>query len=93
MRQPVFFAQAPKFSVARSCPKNAFTIFGQIYLLTGGGPGTATTSTTLLAYFQGFQNFNLSYGSTISLALLLFVTFTGLLYLSVTRLLLRRVAT
>ena len=71
----------------------AFTIFGQIYLLTGGGPGTATTSTTLLAYFQGFQNFNLSYGSTISLALLLFVTFTGLLYLSVTRLLLRRVAT
>ena len=71
----------------------AFTIFSQIYLLTGGGPGTATTSTTLLAYFQGFQNFNLSYGSTISLALLLFVTFTGLLYLSVTRLLLRRVAT
>lgn len=71
----------------------AFTIFGQIYLLTGGGPGTATTSTTLLAYYQGFQNFNLSYGSTISLALLLFVTATGLLYLSVSRLLLRRVAT
>jgi multiple sugar transport system permease protein len=71
----------------------AFTIFGEIYLLTGGGPGTSTTSTTLFAYYQGFQNFNLSYGSTISLALLIFVTVTGLLYLAVTRLLLRRVAT
>jgi multiple sugar transport system permease protein len=69
----------------------AFEIFGQIYLLTGGGPGTSTTSTTLLAYFQGYQTFNLSRGSTISLALLIFVTVTALLYLAVTRLLLRRV--
>jgi multiple sugar transport system permease protein len=71
----------------------AFTIFGEIYLLTGGGPGTSTTSTTLLAYFQGFQTFNISYGSTISLALLIFVTVIAALYLSVTRLLLRRVQT
>lgn len=71
----------------------AFTIFGEIYLLTGGGPGSSTTSTTLFAYYQGFQNFDLSYGSVISLALLIFVTATGLLYLAVTRLLLRRVAT
>jgi multiple sugar transport system permease protein len=71
----------------------AFGIFGEIYLLTGGGPGTATTSTTLFAYYQGFQNFNLSYGSTISLALLVFVTFTALLYLAVTRALLHRVRT
>jgi multiple sugar transport system permease protein len=71
----------------------AFTIFGEIYLLTGGGPGTSTTSTTLLAYFQGFQTFDISYGSTISLALLIFVTAIATLYLSVTRLLLRRVQT
>ena len=71
----------------------AFTIFGEIYLLTGGGPGTSTTSTTLLAYFQGFQTFNLSYGSTISLTLLIFVTAIATLYLSVTRVLLRRVQT
>jgi multiple sugar transport system permease protein len=71
----------------------AFTIFGEIYLLTGGGPGTATTSTTLFAYYQGFQSFNLSFGSTISLALLIFVTIIGLLYLAVGRALLRRVAT
>jgi multiple sugar transport system permease protein len=71
----------------------AFTIFGEIYLLTGGGPGTSTTSTTLLAYFQGFQTFNISYGSTISLALLIFVTGIAVLYLSVTRVLLHRVRT
>lgn len=71
----------------------AFDIFGQIYLLTGGGPGTSTTSTTLLAYYQGFQTFDLSYGSTISLALLIFVTISALVYLSVSRVFLRRVAT
>jgi multiple sugar transport system permease protein len=69
----------------------AFTIFGNIYLLTGGGPGTSTTSTTLFAYFQGFQTFNLSYGSTISLALLILVTATALLYLAFSRVVLRRV--
>lgn len=69
----------------------AFTIFGKIYLLTGGGPGTSTTSTTLLAYYQGFQTFDISSGATISLALLIFVTVASLLYLSVGRVLLRRV--
>jgi multiple sugar transport system permease protein len=72
---------------------DAFTIFGQIYLLTGGGPGSATTSTTLYAYYTGFQSFNISYGSTISLALLIFVTVIALLYLGVMRGLLRRVET
>jgi multiple sugar transport system permease protein len=71
----------------------AFTIFGEIFLLTGGGPGTATTSTTLFAYYQGFHNFNLSFGSTISLALLIFVTVIGLTYLALSRLLLWRVRT
>ena len=70
---------------------DSFTIFGQIFLLTGGGPGTATTSTTLFAFFQGFQDFQVSYGSTIALALLVIVTVIALTYLAVTRRLLRRV--
>lgn len=70
---------------------DAFTIFGQIYLLTGGGPGSSTTSTTLYAFYSGFQTFNLSYGSTISLALLIFVTVIALLYLGIARRFLRRV--
>jgi multiple sugar transport system permease protein len=71
----------------------AFAEFGEIYLMTGGGPGVASTSTSIYGYFQGYQDFNLSYGSTISLALLVVVTVCSLLYLSLTRLLLRRVET
>ncbi len=70
---------------------DCFGIFGQIFLLTGGGPGTATTSTTLFAFFQGFQSFNVSYGSTIALALLIFAVVVALLYLGLARRLLRRV--
>jgi len=68
----------------------SFTIFGQIIQLTGGGPGTATTSTTLYAYFQGYQDFNVSSGATIALSLLVFVTVIALVYLAVTRRLLLR---
>ena len=70
---------------------DCFGIFGQIYLLTGGGPGTATTSTTLFAFFQGFQSFNVSYGSTIALALLIFAVIVALLYLGLARRLLQRI--
>ncbi len=67
-----------------------FAVFGKLYLMTGGGPGTSTTSTTLYDYFTGFQSFNLSYGSTISIALLVVVTVCALAYLSLTRRLVRR---
>lgn len=70
---------------------DAFTVFGQIFLLTGGGPGSSTTSTTLFAFFQGFQDFNVSYGATISLALLIIVIIIALVYLATTRKLLQRV--
>ncbi|MFZ0215956.1 MAG: sugar ABC transporter permease [Candidatus Dormiibacterota bacterium] len=70
---------------------DSFGIFGQIYLLTGGGPGNATTSTTLFAFFQGFQSFNVGYGSSIALALLIFALLVATFYLTVTRRVLRRV--
>lgn len=70
---------------------DAFTVFGQIFLLTGGGPGSSTTSTTLFAFFQGFQNFNVSYGATIALALLVIVTAVALTYLGIARTLMRRI--
>jgi multiple sugar transport system permease protein len=70
---------------------DSFQVFGQIFLLTGGGPGTATTSTTLFGFFQGFQNFDLGYGATIALALLLMVVLFSTVFLSVSRRLLQRV--
>ena len=70
---------------------DSFQVFGQIFLLTGGGPGTATTSTTLFGFFQGFQNFDLGYGATIALALLLIVVLFSTVFLRVSRRLLQRV--
>jgi multiple sugar transport system permease protein len=70
---------------------DSFGVFGQIFLLTGGGPGTATTSTTLYGFSQGFQSFDLGYGSAIALALLVLVIVVSMLFLSVSRRLLRRV--
>ena len=70
---------------------DSFQIFGQIFLLTGGGPGTATTSTTLYGFFQGFQTFDLGYGAAIALALLVLVIVVATLFLAVSRRLLRRV--
>jgi multiple sugar transport system permease protein len=68
----------------------SFTIFGQIIQLTGGGPGTATTSTTLYAYFQGYQDFQVSSGATIALSLLIFVVVIATIYLGGMRRLLLR---
>jgi multiple sugar transport system permease protein len=70
---------------------DSFQVFGQIFLLTGGGPGTATTSTTLFGFFQGFQSFDLGYGAAIALALLFMVVVVSTLFLAVTRRMLARV--
>jgi len=72
---------------------DSFQVFGQIFLLTGGGPGTATTSTTLFGFFQGFQSFDLGYGAAIALALLVLVIVVSTVFLSVSRRLLQRVET
>jgi multiple sugar transport system permease protein len=72
---------------------DSFQVFGQIFLLTGGGPGTSTTSTTLFGFFQGFQSFDLGYGATISLALLVLVIVVATLFLLISRRLLKRVET
>jgi multiple sugar transport system permease protein len=70
---------------------DSFQVFGQIFLLTGGGPGTATTSTTLFGFYQGFQTFDLGYGATIALALLVLVIVVSTVFLAVSRRVLTRV--
>lgn len=44
----------------------AFQVFAQIYIMTEGGPGTATTSMQLLIFRQGFQYFRMGYASALS---------------------------
>jgi multiple sugar transport system permease protein len=70
---------------------DSFQVFGQIFLLTGGGPGTATTSTTLFGFFQGFQSFDLGYGAAIALSLLVLVIVVSTVFLAGTRRMLQKV--
>ncbi len=61
---------------------NAMQLFDQPYVLTQGGPGSATTTTVLLIYRTAFQNIEFGYGSAISVALfLVLLLLTGLQFL------------
>jgi multiple sugar transport system permease protein len=44
----------------------AFQVFAQIYIMTQGGPGAATTSMQLLIFRQGFQYFRMGYAAALS---------------------------
>ena len=45
-------------------------LFSEPYILTSGGPANATITMGLYLYRQGFQSFNFSYASAISVAIL-----------------------
>jgi multiple sugar transport system permease protein len=49
---------------------NTIQIFDQIFVMTNGGPGSATLTLIQYLYGTAFQNFNMGYGSTISCAVL-----------------------
>lgn len=49
----------------------AFTVFNEPYILTGGGPGTATMVLSLHMYQTGFVKNNMGYASTIAMLIFL----------------------
>lgn len=49
---------------------DVFKLFDKIYILTGGGPGTATETVNFFAYRQGFAFFKMGYASAISVFIL-----------------------
>lgn len=52
---------------------NVFQIFDEPYLLTKGGPGTATRSVSYQIYEVAFRQMDIGYGATIAFALFLLV--------------------
>lgn len=46
-------------------------VFGLIYTVTGGGPGIKTTTLPILMYQEAFMNYQIGYGTAISMILLL----------------------
>jgi len=59
----------------------AFMVFGHIYTLTAGGPGTATETLAFLAFQAIFNDLRFGYGSALSLTMFLGSLAFALLYL------------
>lgn len=49
---------------------NTIQIFDQIFVMTNGGPGTSTLTLVQYLYGTAFQNYDLGYGSTLGVAIL-----------------------
>lgn len=60
---------------------DAFKVFDTVYILTGGGPGTATEMLTFYAYVAGFRTANYGFTATVAWAIVLTMTVVFLLYL------------
>jgi len=54
---------------------DAFTVFDQVFVLTQGGPGTATEVATLMIYKTAFRFSQFGYGASMAMALLALVMF------------------
>jgi multiple sugar transport system permease protein len=52
---------------------DAFTVFDQVYVLTNGGPGTATEVATLMVFKTAFRFSQIGYGAAMALTLLALV--------------------
>lgn len=58
----------------------AFKVFDQIFLLTGGGPGTATEMISLYIFDVFFTQFRLGYGAFLALVTALLITVMVVVY-------------
>ena len=61
------------FVVTLTCTIAALKVFGPVYLLTRGGPGTSTIVPSYYSYSQFFQSQQVGYGATIATALTVIV--------------------
>ena len=55
-------------------------VFGLIYTMTGGGPGTKTLTLPIFMYKQAFVSFQLGYGTAISMILLVIGIVLSVIY-------------
>jgi multiple sugar transport system permease protein len=60
---------------------DAIRRFDTIYIMTGGGPGNATETLNLHAYFHAFQYLNIGYGAGLAVFMLMIIFTLSLLIL------------
>lgn len=63
----------------------AILVFDLIYVLTGGGPGNATSLISWFAYAEIFKNLNLGHGVALAIIIALIILVLILIYLRVIR--------
>ncbi|WP_418969446.1 carbohydrate ABC transporter permease [Alloscardovia omnicolens] len=68
------------FVVALTCTIAALKVFGPVYMLTRGGPGTSTIVPSYYSYTQFFQSQQVGYGATIATALTIVVVIVSIVF-------------
>ena len=71
------------FVVVLTTMIHALKVFGQIFVLTRGGPGSATMVASYFAYKNFFEISNVGYGSTIATILTLIIVVITVVYIRV----------
>ena len=69
------------FVVTLTCTIAALKVFGPIYVLTRGGPGTSTLVPSYYAYSEFFQSQQVGYGATIATALTVIIGIVAILFI------------
>ncbi len=59
---------------------DAFREFDKIFIMTGGGPGTATQTLPIFLYRAGFQDFNMGFSAATGVVMLIIVTVVSAFY-------------
>ena len=69
------------FVVTLTCTIAALKVFGPIFVLTRGGPGTSTLVPSYYAYSEFFQSQQVGYGATIATALTILIGIVAVLFI------------
>jgi len=70
------------YVVSLTCTIAALKVFGPIYTLTRGGPGTSTIVPSYYSYSEFFQTQQVGYGATISTALTVLIVIVSFLFIA-----------
>jgi raffinose/stachyose/melibiose transport system permease protein len=70
------------FVVTLTCTIAALKVFGPIYTLTRGGPGTSTIVPSYYSYSEFFQSQQVGYGATIATALTVVIVVLTIIFIS-----------
>lgn len=69
------------FVVTLTCTIAALKVFGPIYVLTRGGPGSSTLVPSYYAYSEFFQSQQVGYGATIATALTILIAIVAIFFI------------